>query len=205
MNTRLSILWCAARMVPRRERAEWLAEWTAEFWYVREQGGPTAGFCWGAFQDAWWLRRNRPPALRLETPLECLGWLGLIAALCALFGFAIPGARRVLLPFPYRGVGNLVALSPVRQIGMPAMTVGGYRNLAGQGLPFEGLAFYRVVRTRVGAREDLPSAGLGEPVSAPGHANTASARICPGPTGFLAAPGGCRCGAVRRQRHRGPP
>lgn len=155
MNTGLAILWCAARVVPRRQRAEWLNEWTAELWYVREQGGRTAGFCWGSFRDAWWMRRNHLPSVFLETPLECLGSLGFIAAACALLCFAMPGARRVLLPFPYPDAERLVLLSPAWETGSraPAITVGQYRSLPDRGSSFEGLAFYRVVRTRVGERE----------------------------------------------------
>ncbi len=155
MNTGLAILWCAARAVRRRQRAEWLAEWTAELWHVREQGGRRAVFCWGAFRDAWWMRRNHPRSLFLEGPFECLGSLGLIAGACALLCFAMADARRVLLPFPYPAAERLVLLSPAWEIGSraPAITVGQYRRLSDRGLPFEGLAFYRVVRTRVGARE----------------------------------------------------
>jgi len=156
MSAEEAILWCAARAVPERERAEWLAEWTAEMWYVREQDASTVGFCWGAFRDAWWMRRNCRPSLRLETPLECLGWLGLLATAFALGAFAIRDARHEILPFPYRGAERLVLLSPVREAGsrLPVMTVGQYRLLAGRrGSPFEGVAFYRVMRTREGARE----------------------------------------------------
>jgi uncharacterized membrane protein HdeD (DUF308 family) len=91
MRIHLAILRSAACLVPGEQRAEWLAEWSAELWHVRHRGGRrTTGFCLGSFRDALWLRRNRPPNdqpwLRLESPVQCLGFLGLVAAVCALFG-----------------------------------------------------------------------------------------------------------------------
>lgn len=99
MRIQLAILWSAAWLVPAEQRAEWLAEWRAELWYVG-QGGErrTAGFCVGSFRDALWLRQNSPPDargwLRLESPARCLGFLALMAAaVCVLFAprLHIPG------------------------------------------------------------------------------------------------------------------
>ena len=65
MTLPLAILRTAALLVPGESRAEWLAEWRSELWYVH---GNTAAFCAGAFRDALWVRRNRrgpacPPAV----------------------------------------------------------------------------------------------------------------------------------------------
>jgi hypothetical protein len=89
MRIHLAILRSAAWLVPGEQRAEWLAEWNAELWYVRGCSKPqTTGFCLGAFQDALWLRRNSPPNaqpwLRLQSPVQCLGFLGIAAAACVL-------------------------------------------------------------------------------------------------------------------------
>jgi len=113
MTVHLAILWCAARAVPSSQRAEWLAEWSAELWYVNQSGsGQATSFCLGAFQDAVSFRRHSPAsppaAWRLETPMQCLGFLGLLAAACTLLAFRLPAARGVILPFPYRGVDRLV-------------------------------------------------------------------------------------------------
>jgi hypothetical protein len=110
MTIHLAILWSAAWLVPVEQRAEWLAEWRAELWYVG-QGGQwrTAGFCLGSFRDALWLRRNSPPDacgwLRLDSPAHCLGFLALMAAVCALSSlrFRVPG-------LPLRPIGDLLPL-----------------------------------------------------------------------------------------------
>ena len=52
MSIHLAILRSAAWLVPGEQRAEWLAEWNAELWYVRKAGSRQAtGFCLGAFQE----------------------------------------------------------------------------------------------------------------------------------------------------------
>jgi hypothetical protein len=89
MRIHLAMLGTAAWLVPGEQRAEWLAEWCAELWYVRRSGdGHTTSFCLGAFRDAFWLRRNRPPeeprARWLESPTRCLGFLALVASACVL-------------------------------------------------------------------------------------------------------------------------
>ncbi len=89
MRMHLAILRSAAWLVPNEQRAEWLAEWNAELWYVQRSSElQTTSFCLGAFRDAFWLRRNRPPnaqtGLRLQSPAHCLGFLGLVATGCVL-------------------------------------------------------------------------------------------------------------------------
>ena len=84
MTIHLAILQIASYLVPGEQRAEWLAEWKAEVWYVRRSGAwQTTGFCLGAFRDALWLRRNSAQQVRhwlhLESPVQCLGLLGLVA------------------------------------------------------------------------------------------------------------------------------
>ena len=57
------LLRCAAQLVPCGRRADWLREWKAELWHVRQERAPMeqlswqaereiACFCLGAFQDA---------------------------------------------------------------------------------------------------------------------------------------------------------
>ena len=156
MTVHLAILWCAARAVPSSQRAEWLAEWSAELWYVNQSGsGQATSFCLGAFQDAVSFRRHSPAsppaAWRLETPMQCLGFLGLLAAACTLLAFRLPAARGVILPFPYRGVDRLVMVSPAGQneSRLPTTALGQYRNLANRLPPqFAGVAFYQPMRVR---------------------------------------------------------
>ena len=146
MRIHLAILRSASWLVPGEQRAEWLAEWSAELWYVR-QGGErqTAGFCLGSFCDAFWLRRNSPPdaqpRLRLESPARCLGVLGLLAVVCVLFAHRFPGpdlrfhspglpllpiwqALSVMLFLALLGVPVLVATTSLRLGEYPANRCG---------------------------------------------------------------------------------
>jgi hypothetical protein len=110
------IIRVAGSLVPAAHRAEWLAEWRSELWYVARGGHRATVFCLGAFRDALWLRRNAPlprvygsllidvqqsfpgppPAgdsRLLESPVRCLAFLGLLAALSLAVFFLLPGAR----------------------------------------------------------------------------------------------------------------
>lgn len=103
MKIHRAILLGAARLVPGKQRTEWLAEWNAELWYVRQSGERQAiSFCLGAFRDALWLRRNSPPNARLllslKSPAVCLGFLGLLAALCTLFALRFHPSDFPLVP-----------------------------------------------------------------------------------------------------------
>jgi hypothetical protein len=87
----IAILRVAALLVPRPERAEWLAEWVSELWYVREmRPGEATAFCLGSFPDAFWLRRNNAPIdarkiFHLESPLRCIALLALLAGASFIF------------------------------------------------------------------------------------------------------------------------
>jgi hypothetical protein len=90
MNFHLALLRAASLLVEREQRSAWLAEWSAELWYVRRaaQANATA-FCLGAFRDVLWLRRNGLPdparAMLLASPYRCILLLAAIAAV-AFFG-----------------------------------------------------------------------------------------------------------------------
>ena len=87
-----SILRVASFLAPSYRRAEWLREWRSELWYVPQ--GEAMLFVLGAFQDALWLRRNRPHAEQLspesrtrnhlESPLACLALLATLASVSIL-------------------------------------------------------------------------------------------------------------------------
>ena len=91
----IAILQSAALLVPHQRRAEWLAEWRSELWYVRQKCNRAPQhlwwdceallFCVGAFKDAMWLRRNSCSPnprqhLWLQSPFRCLLFLAAIAA-----------------------------------------------------------------------------------------------------------------------------
>jgi len=79
-----AILRVASLVAPKDRRTEWLEEWQSELWYIPR---PEAfRFCLGAFQDAFWLRRNDPAPgnfrrFCLDSPFHCLAFLGTVAAL----------------------------------------------------------------------------------------------------------------------------
>lgn len=80
-----AILRNAALLVPASARAEWLAEWSAELWYVEHDA---TAFCLGSFRDALWLRIKNfsaRRALSLESPSRCV----LFLAVMAIFSFRV--------------------------------------------------------------------------------------------------------------------
>ena len=77
----VAILRNAALLVPAPARAEWLAEWRAELWYVEHDA---TAFCLGSFRDALWLRIKSFDARRafsLDSPSRCVLLLAGVAAL----------------------------------------------------------------------------------------------------------------------------
>jgi hypothetical protein len=100
MRMHLAILRGAALLVPFQQRAEWLSEWRSELWYVRQSRGTrgVTAFCLGAFKDALWLRRNapRPEArklFRLDSPVKCVLFLALLAAVSLFLAIRVPYTR----------------------------------------------------------------------------------------------------------------
>ena len=95
--THLAILHAASLLVPGESRADWLAEWRAELWYISRKcscdttcvtvdRGYLIAFCVGSFKDALWLRRNMPHSeelatRRLESPKRCICLLSALAIL----------------------------------------------------------------------------------------------------------------------------
>jgi hypothetical protein len=103
MRIHLAILRSASWLVPGDQRADWLAEWHAELWHVQQNSErQTTSFCLGAFPDALWLRQNIPasaqPWLRLRSPMQCLGFLGVMAATCIVLGSRFHPPDSPLLP-----------------------------------------------------------------------------------------------------------
>jgi len=95
----LAIIQTAALLVPAPERAEWLAEWRAELWYVNRRA---TAFCLGSFSDAFWMKRNTSVQVAchrfgLESPVKCLMFLAVLAALGFLSVFG-PLSEDALVP-----------------------------------------------------------------------------------------------------------
>jgi hypothetical protein len=126
------ILSSAAVLVPRSRRAEWLAGWNSELWYVLQSCDPSPRnlcsrgsshhgtrlarwngsglvrkktalfFSLGAFKDAVWFRRNdcSPDSRRhlwLQSPLRCLLFLSVLAALSVSFFFRSSGPCEAIM------------------------------------------------------------------------------------------------------------
>jgi hypothetical protein len=159
-----------ALLVPRRERVEWVKEWTSELWYVYRSsvtgswkewldirsdfwGGhrSVAAFCLGAFDDARSLRQSQSPPMQSSVPqarsaIHCLSALALIATLSAVGAFFIPGTRTDLESSPYKDTGSLVMVSKARQSesGQPSISVEEYRLwIARSQHLFRGIALYK--------------------------------------------------------------
>jgi hypothetical protein len=182
-----AVIRSAALLVPAQERREWLDEWTSELWYVRQRGDPEATrFCMGAFQDAFWLRRNNPEVwrpLRFESPAWCVLFLAGLAAVSVFFALRLPGPRDVLLPSPYPHARNLTMIAADGRFAsqVPTVPFADYQSLANRAQHlFTSIAFYQPVRARLRIEEretgelsvalasgnlfellDLPFSGLG--------------------------------------------
>lgn len=103
-----AILRKAALLVPAPERAEWLAEWRAELWYVEHDA---TAFCLGSLRDALWLRRKSFSARRafsLDSPVRCVFFLATLALLSYLLAFGLPSPRFWMLAYSSGGIGYLV-------------------------------------------------------------------------------------------------
>jgi hypothetical protein len=96
-----TILRAASLLAPGDRRAEWVREWQSELWYI-PRGGATR-FCLGAFQDALWVRRNNPGlgkrhGLHLESPIGCLAFLSVLAAVSLAIAVRLPAPKLPNMP-----------------------------------------------------------------------------------------------------------
>jgi hypothetical protein len=112
LSLEVIILRSAALLAPHWRRADWLAEWRSELWYVlqtcnREKrrswwNREAVFFCVGAFRDAAWLRRhniNPEPRERLwlQSPVGCVLFLAVLAGGATTLFFRSPGPLDTLL------------------------------------------------------------------------------------------------------------
>ena len=169
----LAILRLAALLIPRRQRAEWLKEWQAELWHVRQLCGTehgihwqaeqeAAAFCCGAFQDAFCLSQY----LRIEVPRQYLAsathcvllLASLVAATYGLFMF-LPGVRAVVQPSPYRDAQDLMLITRAGFAGTSSPTIRIDQFRAWQARKqhlFSAFAFYRPVVKAVAVTSHPP-------------------------------------------------
>lgn len=157
----VATLMVAAFLVPRSQRSEWLKEWRAELWHVRQACGAeveislhaereVADFCLGAFQDARCLRYDLrgalPPKQHLSSADRCLLALASVAlAAWSLFMF-LPGARIAAQPSPYRDAHHLMLITRAGLSGTAYPTIRAEQFRAWRAKKqqlFSEFAFYR--------------------------------------------------------------
>jgi hypothetical protein len=131
------ILSGASLLLPRSQRAEWLAEWKSELWYVLQvsdniprqnfRDRTALIFCLGSFKDALWLRRNSfsPTAHQhrlLQTPLKCLFFLAAIAAITISVFFRSDSLCQTILHNAGTVITSQILLLVLALIGVRATT-----------------------------------------------------------------------------------
>lgn len=179
----LALLRSASLLVPGGQRAEWWREWYAELWQARREYAfadkfswaserAIAGFCMGAFQDAFYLRRmdrrkRTPLTLKFGSAWQCLLLMAAMLGTSFILTRLLPGVRaeRSLVRQGMRS--GLVLIEDVNNEDSPrTISSGQYRAWKNRKQEFfDGFAFYRVTKEKVNWRpvEDssYESAGWG--------------------------------------------
>jgi hypothetical protein len=164
----LCLLRTASLLVPWRQRPEWWKEWRSELWHVRQACTPedshslrgeqeVAAFCLGAFQDAFYLRRESrqervPLATTKGSPAQCMLFLTIVIAASYGIALLLPGVRAELQPSRYRIAPSLVLIQNARYTGDSVPTISAEQVQAWKRRRqqlFDAFAFYRVVREPV--------------------------------------------------------
>ncbi len=117
----------ASWLVPRRARAEWRREWSAELHFaLREMrdrgddaGAKAVAFARGAFHDALWHRLSEWNCERRKQAFSrvrqsagfSLAALALVISLVAIASGFLPETRAVLLPLPYADAGRIATVT----------------------------------------------------------------------------------------------
>lgn len=127
-----------AHLVPQAQQSEWIAEWSAELWYVRDAlpsctpfsltaHRSLLAFTCGALADAHSLRYLAPPAARplARSVLACLATLLLLFISTASLAHMLPGVRRVLHLSSFRRDAGVVTIWPaaLSEASLPAISL----------------------------------------------------------------------------------
>ena len=169
------LLRCASMLVPRRQRAEWLREWSAELWHLR-RSCPVVGFSWrseqtvaafslGAFQDAFCVRhlcrqKAEIGSSQHGSAQECVLWLGGLLGVSYIFACVLPGVSMESHPSHYQLNSGLVLLQSELFTDSSAATIKGQQFLdlkASRQRGIDGLAFYRMAKETVSTGLDAKS------------------------------------------------
>ena len=166
----LALLRSASLLVPGGQRAEWWREWYAELWQARREYSfadefswsserAIAGFCMGAFQDAFYLRqmerRKRTPlTLKFGSAWVCLLLMSALLGASFLLTRVLPGVRaeRSLVRQGMRS--GLLLIEDVNNENSPrTISSGQYQAWKNRKQEFfDGFAFYRVTKEKVNWR-----------------------------------------------------
>jgi hypothetical protein len=166
----LALLRSASLLVPGGQRAEWWREWYAELWQARREYSfadkfswaserAITGFCIGAFQDAFYLRRmdrrkRTPLTLKFGSAWQCLLLMAALLGASFILTRLLPGVRaeRSLVRQGMRS--GLLLIEDVNNEDSPrTISSGQYRAWKDRKQEFfDGFAFYRVTQERVNWR-----------------------------------------------------
>ena len=155
----LPVYGCALRVialgVPRARRAEWVAEWISELWYVGEAAraqegfvarhGEIAAFCRGAVEDARCLREHRPAVKASASAVACCVALSVIALITIGLAHVLPGVGRAMRLPMYRGAAHIVTIAPAASSGTVALAAVRSLQHGGRSICLPVLAFYEPV------------------------------------------------------------
>jgi hypothetical protein len=172
------VLQAAALVVPRADRAEWLAEWQGELWHVGRACGADrrsvvhgqqriTAFCAGAFQDAFALQldacsRRIGGWVKPGTASRCMLLLGSLFVVSFVCSLCLPQVRSAMWKAPARASDSLVLVTKDGYLGdaVPTIRFEEYRAWKANRFPFTTkLVFYRPV-TRWVRFNQAPAARL---------------------------------------------
>jgi hypothetical protein len=176
----LALLRGASLLVPTHQRTEWIKEWRAELWHVRQAclqrtrscwsvEREIAAFCLGAFEDARCLRqhastRTVPLATTMGSAPQCILFLTAILAFSGIVALLLPPVRAQLRGTHYRDARNLMLLQDAQYTGDATPTIQRqdfFTWKARHQHLFDAFAFYRIVReplTQHSAQRSNPAA-----------------------------------------------
>ena len=165
-----AILRGASWLTPAEQRCEWLREWQAELWHVRQSSAvdntvslreerEILTFCMGAIADARCLRLDRAveqtrPAMMHGSAWRCLLWLTIPLAVSMSAAYLLPGAIAARHPERYRVRPDLILIQNARDIRNSPATIPVEQYRLWKSLRLRALdqfAFYRIEKEALSA------------------------------------------------------
>lgn len=157
-----SLLSASSLLVPATQRPEWLLEWRSELWHVRRECLPCCGFSWeaqrevtafclGSIPDALCLRRHLrvsvgSPAVH-GSAAQCVLWLSVLLALCAVLARLLPGVQTELESARYHVRPGLLLIqnAAAADSSIPTITPAQFSDWrTTRQRSFDAFAYYRI-------------------------------------------------------------